>query len=90
MFWALKKSAENSVLVSETLNFEFPIDMLYAYSFLVKVDVVCLKSMWNSFMSQNSEAYALFRQFFVTALHSELYCSSIFQFSLNIPTIKCD
>ena len=54
MFWALKKkSAKNSVLASETLNFEFPIDVLYAYSFLVKADVVCHKSMWNSVTSQN-------------------------------------
>ena len=27
-FWALKKSGKNSVLASETLNFDFPIDVL--------------------------------------------------------------
>ena len=30
MFWALKKFDKNSVLASETLNFEFPIDVLQA------------------------------------------------------------
>ena len=28
MFWALKKSGKNCVLASETLNFEFPIEVL--------------------------------------------------------------
>ena len=32
MFQALKKLSKNSVVVSETLNFEFPIDVLWAYS----------------------------------------------------------
>ena len=72
MFWALQKSGKNSVLASETLNFEFPIDVLYAYSFLLEADVVCRKFMWNCFTSQNSKTHALFRQCFVTALRSDL------------------
>ena len=43
MFWALKKSGENSVLASETLNVEFPIGVLYAYSLLLEADIVCYK-----------------------------------------------
>ena len=67
MFWALKKSGKNSVLASKTLNFEFPIGVLYAYSLLVEADIVCYKSLWDSFTSQNSKTHALFRKFFVTA-----------------------
>ena len=45
MFWALKQSGKkNSLLASETLNFEFPIDVLEAYSLLVEADFVCHKS----------------------------------------------
>ena len=45
---------------------------------------------WNSFTSQNSKTHALFRQCFVW-LRSGLHVQSrsIFQFSLNISTIKC-
>ena len=45
---SLQKVEKNSVLVSETLNFEFPIDVLQAHSggvrMLVEADVVCYKS----------------------------------------------
>ena len=36
MFWALKSQEKNSLLASQTLNFEFPIDVLYAYSLLFR------------------------------------------------------
>ena len=43
MFWALKSREKNSLLASQILNFEFPIDVLKAYSLLLEVDVVCHK-----------------------------------------------
>ena len=43
MFWALKVG-KNSLLVSQTLNLEFPIDGLWADSLLLQTDVVCHKS----------------------------------------------
>ena len=67
MFWAIEKSGKNCVLASETLNFEFPVGVLYAYSLLVEADIVGYKFMWDSFTSQNSKIDALFRNFFVTA-----------------------
>ena len=38
------KVGKNRLLGSETLNFEFPIDELWAYSLLVEAAVVCHKS----------------------------------------------
>ena len=62
MFWALKKLDKNSVLASETVKFEFPIDVLQAQSLLVEADVVTNLT-WNSFTllftSQNSDWHAL-------------------------------
>ena len=88
IFWAFKKSGKNSVLASETLNFEFPIGVLYAYSLLLEADIVCYKSMWDSFTSQNSKTHALFRKFFVTALCSDLKSRSIRPFALNISILS--
>ena len=49
---------KNSVLASETLNFEFPIDVLKAYSLLVAADVVCHKSnVKQLYQSQNSKTH---------------------------------
>ena len=49
MFWALKKSVKtvywrSKHWILETLNFEFPIDVLKAYGLLVVAYVVCHKS----------------------------------------------
>ena len=44
MFWALKKSGKKQSTGVETLNFEFPIDVLQKYSLLAEADVVCHKS----------------------------------------------
>ena len=43
-YWEFELSGARSKWASETLDFEFPIDMLYAYSLLVKADIVCHKS----------------------------------------------
>ena len=69
----LIKLGENSVqLACERLAFEFPIDVLWASSLLVKAGVVCHKSNVNSLItSQNSKMDALFGLYFVT-LHSDL------------------
>ena len=44
MFEPLKSREKKSLLVSKTLNFEFPIDVLWAYSLLVEANAVCHKS----------------------------------------------
>ena len=49
MFWALKKSGKNSLLAFETLNFEFPIEVLKAYGLLVEAYVDCHKSNMKQF-----------------------------------------
>ena len=41
---AYKVGKKNSVLASETLNFEFSIDVLSAYTALGEANVVCHKS----------------------------------------------
>ena len=50
MFWALKKSRKDSLLASKILNFEFPIDVLQAYSLLLEADFVCHKSNVKQFL----------------------------------------
>ena len=67
----LKKLRKNSVVASETLNFEFPIHVLWTYSLLLNADVVCHECNVNSFTSQNSKKHALFGLFFVT------FCSDL-------------
>ena len=52
MFWALKNSGKKKQsTASETMNFEFPINVLYAYSLQVEADVVCHKSNVKQFYS---------------------------------------
>ena len=43
MFWVFKKSEKNSVLASETLNFEFPIYIGSIYGLLVETDYCLLQ-----------------------------------------------
>ena len=72
MLGALESRKKDSLLASETLNFEFPMDVLGAHSLLVENDVVQVTNLtWNSFTSQNSKTHSLFRQCFVT-IHSDL------------------
>ena len=44
MFWTLKSREKKQSTSVETLNFEFTIDVLWAYSLQVEADVVCHKS----------------------------------------------
>ena len=54
------------------MNFEFPIDMLWAYSLLVKADVVCHESNVNSFTSQTVKSMLYLGNFL---LHFVLICN---------------
>ena len=62
MFQPLKSREKSRLLVSETLNFGFPIDVLEEYSLLVEgeADVDCHRLTWSRFTSQNSQKHMLY------------------------------